>query len=265
MAPITQIGHHTVNELGRFQNMAPMLTFAGKHGWHVSLEDRLIEIKDDDTSDVEYSPDDHSEDDNDDYSYDSDDSSDGGDFPDIDAPVEDPSAPALGEAPGNDDDISVQSQSTQGGPLHPENPGVDQDKNNYNEEDYSDSESDDSSYQPQSDQSEPDDSSWQSQSHTSEQAHKSTGVEYGVNQSEQSHTGEQVHESTGVEDGLNQSEQPHESTGVQSHEGTVVQDEHIIEDAGDHDDDTPTSSDLFEQAADSGRLAVSQQNNACNL
>ena len=169
------------------------------------MEDRLIEIEDGDTSDAEYNPDDHSEDNNDDYSYDSDDSSDGSDFADIDAPAKDPSAPAFGEAPPGDDDVSIQSQSTQGGPFHPENPGVDQD-NNYNEEDHPDSESDNSSYQPKSDQSEPDNSSWQSRSHT----------------------GEQPHESTGVEGGLNQSEQPHENTGVQSHEGTVAQDEHKI-------------------------------------
>ena len=229
-----------VNEWGRMQNMPPTLTFADRQGHE--LEDQLIEIEDDDTSDAEYSPDDHSEDDNDDYSYNSDESSGGSDFPDISVPVKDPSAPAFGEAPVGDDDVSIQSQSTQGGPFHPEKPGVDQD-NNYNEEDHSDSESDDSSYQPQSDQSEPDNSSWQSRSHTSEQPH----------------------ESTGVEDGLNQSEQPHESTGVKSHEDTVIQNEHIIEDAGEHDDEAPTLSDLFEQAADSGRLAASQQNNTHNL
>ena len=229
-----------VNEFGQLQNMPPTLTFADQHGHE--LEDWLIEIKDDDISDAEYNPDDHSEDDNDDYSYDSNDSSDGGGFLGIDAPAKDPLAPAFGEAPMDDDDVSIQSQSTQGGPFHPENPGVDQD-NNHNEEDHPDSESNDSSYQPQSDQSESDDSSWQSRSHT----------------------GEQPHESTGVEGSLDQSEKPHKNTGAESHEGTVTQDNDNIENVGEHDDDVPILSDCFEQAVNSGRLAVSQQNNTYNL
>ena len=94
-----------VNKFGWLQNMPSTLTFADRHGHE--LEDRLVEIEDDDTSDAEYSPVDDSEDDNDSYSFDSDDSSDGGDFPDVDAPAQDPSTPALGEAPADNDDVSI--------------------------------------------------------------------------------------------------------------------------------------------------------------
>ena len=220
-----------VNEFGRLQNMPPTLTFADRHGHE--LEDRLVEIDDDDTSDAEYTPEDDSEDDNDTYSYDSDDSSDGGDFPDIDgeAPFQDPAAPAFGEAPDGEDDVSIQSESTQGGPSHPENPGVDHD-DDHNNETGLDSESDDSSYQYRSDHSEADDSSWQSQSHIDEQPHESTGV--GENHG--------------------QSQQSHENTGAQAPGCAEVQ-----------EDEAPTLSDIFEQAADTGRLAATQQNSTHNL
>ena len=210
------------------------------------MEDWLVEIDDDDTLDAEYTPEDDSEDDNDTYSYDSNDLSDGGDFPDVDAeaPVQDPSAPTFGEAPDDDDDTSIQSQSTQSGPFHPENPGVDHD-NNHNNEIGLDSESDDSSYQYQSDHSESDDSSWQSLSHTDEQPRKSTGVEEDHGQPD---------ESTGVEEDHGQSEQSHESTGVQAPDCTEVQ-----------EDEAPTLPDIFERAADSGRMAASQQNDTPNL
>ena len=221
-----------VNEFGRLQNMPSTLTFADRHGHE--LEDRLVEIEDDDTSDAEYSPDDDSEDDDDSYSYDSDDSSDGGDFPDVDVPDQHPCTPALGEAPADNDDVSIRSQSIQDGPLHPENPGVDQ-YNNHNNEDHLESESDDNS------------------------------------QLSQSYIDEQPHESTGVED--DHDELPHESTGVgdshdrnrHSQEDMDVQDEDSINDAGEKEDDAPTLSDLFDQAADSGRLAASQQSNTHNL
>ena len=113
-----------MNDFGRLQDMPLTLTFADRHGHE--LEGRLVKIDDDDTSDAEYAPEDDSEDDSDTYSYDSDDSSEDDDFPDANvvAPLQDPGVPALGEAPDDDDDASVWSQSTQGGPSHPENPGV---------------------------------------------------------------------------------------------------------------------------------------------
>ena len=203
------------------------------------MEDWLVEIDDDDTSDAEYNPKDDSEDDSDTYSHDSDDSSDGGDFPDVDVegPFQDPATPAFGEAPVDDDDASIQSQSIQGGPSHPENPGVDHD-NNHNNEIGLDSESDGSSYQYQSDHSGSDDSSWESQSQTDKQPHKSTGVE-----EDHGPPGE----STGVEDDHGQSQQSHENTGVQASECAEVQ-----------EDEAPTLSDIFERAADTGRLAATQ-------
>ena len=55
-----------------------------------------------------------------------------------------------------------------------------------------------------------------------------------------------------VDDETNQ--QPHENTGVQTHDG--------MEAPG---DGSPTLSDIFEQAADTGRLAASQHGSTCNL
>ena len=98
-----------VNDFGRLQDMPLTLTFADRHGHE--LEDRLVEIDDDDTSDADYAPEDDSEDDSDTYSYDSNDSSDDDDFADanIGAPPQDPGVPDLGEAPDDDDDASVWS------------------------------------------------------------------------------------------------------------------------------------------------------------
>ena len=225
-----------VNDFGQMQGMPLTLTFADQHGHE--LEDRLVEIDDDDTTDAEYTPDDDIEDDSDTYSYDSDDSSDDDDFPDvnIEALPHDPAGPAFGEGPDNDDDASMQSQSTQGGPAHPENPGVDHD-NNHNSESGSESESEDNS--------------WQSQPHNNEQPDESTGVG-----EDQGPPDVQVptDESTGVEDNHWQSQQSHENTGVQASEYMETQ-----------EDEPPTLSDIFEQAADTGRLAASQHSNTHNL
>ena len=162
----------------------------------------------------------------------------------MEGPFPGPAAPVFGEAPANDDDASTRSQSTQGGPCHPKNPRVDHD-NNHNNEIGSDSESNDSSYQYQSDHSGSDDSSWQSQSHINDQPHESTGVEEDNRPSG---------ESTGVEDNPDQNQWPHENTGVQASECGEVQ-----------EDEAPTLSDIFKQAADTGRLAAAQQNNTHNL
>ena len=218
-----------VNEFGRMQGMPLTLTFADRHGHE--LEDQLVEIDDDDTSDAEYIPNGDSEDDSDTYSYDSDDSSDDDDFPDvnIEAPLHDPDGPAFGEAPDKDDDASIQSQSTQGSPAHPEHPGVDHD-NNHNSESCSEPELEDTS--------------WQSQPHNNEQPDESTGV--GEDPGPPDVQGP-TDESTGVEDDHWQSQQSHENTGVQQ------------------EDEPPTLSDIFEQAADTGRLAASQHSNTHNL
>ena len=57
-----------------------------------------------------------------------------------------------------------------------------------------------------------------------------------------------------MEEDHGQSQQSHENTGVQAPGCTEVQ-----------EDEAPTLSDIFEQAADTGRLAVTQQNNTRNL
>ena len=115
----------------------------------------------------------------------------------------------------------------------------------HNNETSLDSESDDSIYQYRSDHSGADDSSWQSQSHIDEQPHESTGVE----EDHRPSVG-----STGVEEDHGQSQQSHENTGVQAPGCAEVQ-----------EDEAPTLSDIFERAADTGRLAVTQQNNTRNL
>ena len=186
-----------VNDFGWMQGMPLTLTFADRHGHE--LEDQLVEIDDDDTSDAEYIPNGDSEDDSDTYSYDGDDSSDDDDFPDvnIEAPPHDPDGPAFGEAPDNDDDASIQSQSTQGGPAHPEHPGVDHD-NNHNSESGSEPELEDTS--------------WQSQPHNNEQPDESTGVGEDLGLPDVQGPSD---ESTGVEDDHWQSQQSHENTGVQ--------------------------------------------------
>ena len=223
-----------VNHFGRLQDMPLTLTFADRHGHE--LEDRLVEIDDDDTSDAEFVAEDESEDDSDTYSYDTDDSSDDDDFPDANvmAPIQDPGIPVLGGTPDDDDDASVWLQYTQGGPSHPENPGVDGD-NNHNDEIGSDSVSDDDSCQ--------------SHPHINEQPHESTGVE-----DDQEPPDEQgpTNEGLEVEDEMNQ--QSHENTGVQTPER--------MEAPG---DEPPTLSDIFEQAADTGRLAASQHDSTRNL
>ena len=225
-----------VNDFGRLQDMPLSLTFADWHGHE--LEDRLVEIDDDDTSDAEYAPEDDSEDDSDTYSYDSDDSSDDDDFPDANVvtPLQDLGVPTLGEASDDDDDASVWSQSTQGGPSHPENPGVNHD-NNHNNEIGSDSESDDNS--------------WQSHPHINDQPHESTGVE-----EDQGPPDEQgpTNKNLGVEDDHRQNQQSHENTGVQTPECMETR-----------EDEPPTLSDIFEQAADTGRLAALQHSNMHNL
>ena len=210
------------------------LTFTDRHGHE--LEDRLVEIDDDDTSDAEYVPENDSKDDSDTYSYDTNDSSDDDDFPDANvvAPIQDPGIPAVGEAPDDDDDASVGSQSTQGGPSHPENPGVDHD-NNHNNEISSDSESDDDR--------------WQSHPHINDQPHESTGVE---DDQEPPDEQEPTNESLGVEDEPNQ--QSHENTGVQTTERMEST-----------EDEPPTLSDVFEQAVNTGRLAASEHSSTHNL
>ena len=223
-----------VNDFGRLQDMPLPLTFADRHGHE--LEDRLVEIDDDDTSDAEYVPEDDSEDDSDTYSYDTNDSDDDDDFPDANvvAPIQDPGIPALGVTPDDDDDASVGSQTTQGGPSHPENPGVENDSN-HNDEISSDSESDDGS--------------WQSHPNINDQPHKSTGVEEDPETPDEQGL---TNEGLGVDD--EPSRQSHENTGVDTPERMETpEDEH------------PTMSDIFEQAVNAGKVAASQHDSTHNL
>ena len=222
-----------VNDFGRMQGMPLTLTFADRHGHE--LEDRLVEIDDDDTSDAEYIPNGDNEDDSDTYSYDSDDSSDDDDFPDVNikVPPYDPDGPAFGAAPDDDDDVSTQSQSTHGGPDHPEHPGMDHDNNPNNE----------SCSGP-----ELDDTSWQSESHDNEQPDANTGVGEVLGPPD-------VQGPTDENTGVQQEDEPPTPSTQQSRENTGVPQE----------DEPPTLSDIFEQAADTGRLAASQHDNTHNL
>ena len=222
-----------VNDFGLMQSMPLTLTFADRHGHE--LEDRLVEIDDDDTSDAEYIPNDDNEDDSDTYSYDSDDSSDDDDFPDANIEVlpHDPDGPAFGVAPDDDDDVSTQSQSTHGGPDHPEHRGMDHDNNPDNES---------------CSGSEVDGTSWQAESHDNEQPDANAGVGEDLGPPD-------VQGSTDDNTGVQQEDEPPTLPTQQSHENTGVQQE----------DQPPTLSDIFEEAADIGRLAASQHDNTHNL